>query len=70
MKPNRIDDLTACFLDQDDDCHWFIIPEAKRQEWGDWLEGFDGYEEHPEWAMALGGNPNQIVFRINLEELK
>ena len=32
------------FLSQDGDCHWFIVPVAKRDEWYEWKE-IDGDDE-------------------------
>lgn len=53
----------ACsMLTQDDDCHWFIIPEAKEQEWFDWLETDSADNgDIPDWALPIDG-PHRISF--------
>lgn len=50
------------FLDQDEDCHWYLIPADKRAEW----EAFrDDPEYLPEWAEPLGGGPNRVEFYLD-----
>lgn len=49
------------FLVQDDDCHWYIIPFEKTEEWYKFLESDDaelGVE--PEWAKRVDG-PHRIL---------
>lgn len=58
------------FLDQDDDCHWYLIPLSEQVAWDKWCNsGFpDGefYEKTIKWMI---NNPKDIVFE-NPEELK
>lgn len=53
------------FLSQDGDCHWFIVPVAKRDEWYEWKE-IDGDDERswvpPDFAVPVGGSPSMISF--------
>lgn len=54
------------FMDQDDDCHWYIIEADKRTEWNAWLN-LDGDDESswnvPDFARSID-NPSLIVFTI------
>ena len=50
---------TQCVLEQDGDCHWYILPTDKRREWSVWLESDDGCL--PEFAVAIDG-PHQVSF--------
>jgi hypothetical protein len=58
-KPERF------FLGQDNDCHWYVIPDARRGDWEMWLAIPDG-DEHgwdvPEWAKCVGGSPGLVTF--------
>ncbi len=44
-----------CFV-QDDDCHWYIIPSDKRDEWREW-ENIDSNDprswDPPEFAVRI-----------------
>ena len=53
------------FLDQDDSCHWYLVPMDKRNEWEYWCGLEDDCEESwevPEWAKRLDGHPRWISF--------
>lgn len=58
------------FLDQDDDGHWFIVPESIREEWDAWRELISSYgngetndfPEMPEGVETLGGGPQHVTF--------
>jgi hypothetical protein len=56
---------TRFFLDQDSDCHWYLVPADKRQEWDAWTE-LDSDDEAawsaPKWAIPLGTHPSTITF--------
>lgn len=50
---------------QDDDCHWYLIPADKHQEFGDWVYGDEGVvagTPQPEWAEMLSGSPSEYNF--------
>ena len=47
------------FLDQDDDCHWYLIKAANRSEWLRWRES--GSESVPAYATQIDG-PSRIEF--------
>lgn len=50
-------------LIQDNDCHWFIIPAEKKQEFNVWLESVDAeLGISPEWAFHFGSGPEQVTF--------
>lgn len=59
------------YLTQDNDCHWYVVPELKRQEWEAWLEIDDDDEaawEAPEWALRTYGSPSVVTFEApNIE---
>lgn len=53
-------------LVQDNDCHWYIIPEDKKNEFDSWVEIIcsgdmddEGYIQ-PEWAKPVDG-PHSIL---------
>jgi len=51
-------------LIQDNDCHWYVIPDDKRQEWFAWCESENyGYEDLPSWANEVGGSPCLVKFK-------
>lgn len=49
---------TFC-LTQDDDCHWYVIPSDKIDEWNNWI-GSEDYENGivPEYAKSVDGASN------------
>jgi hypothetical protein len=53
------------FLDQDQDSHWFIVPESLREAWDAWRE-LDPDDEKawtaPKGCLELGSHPNTITF--------
>lgn len=52
-------------LEQDNDCHWYVIPAARQQEWDDWLAIPSDDErawEPPDFASALGGSYSLLTF--------
>ena len=53
------------FLDQDESCHWYIIPVNKRKAWEDWRNGNQDLEiswEVPEYVIEVGGCHNLVTF--------
>ncbi len=53
------------FLDTDEDCHWYLIPDTMRIEWNNWCRSDAGeYTEAPKWARSLGHHPNMITFEL------
>ncbi len=60
------------FFDQDDDCHWYLIPEDRRVEWYAWREiplGDERGWEVPAFAERMNGGPEFYTFsspRVNL----
>jgi hypothetical protein len=53
------------FLSQDNDCHWFVVPVARKGEWDVWCE-IPGDDERawdaPDFAIPLNGSPNRVTF--------
>lgn len=47
-------------LVQDNDCHWYLIPADKQEEFYAWLET-ESWEE-PDWANHFGGGPLSVTF--------
>lgn len=70
----RIADRLACdkqpepprfFLDQDNSCHWYLVPNDKAEEWVKWRDLPEEDEtswNEPEWAQRLGGSPSNVTF--------
>ena len=48
-------------LVQDNDCHWYVIPEDKQEDWEKLFRTADN-EYVPDYAEAVGGAPNRVVF--------
>jgi len=57
--------VKAHCLVQDNDAHWYVIPDSRRLEWFAWLE-IDPDDERawdaPEWAVSVNGAPNRVTF--------
>lgn len=53
------------YLTQDSDCHWFVVPVDKREEWNAWTE-IDSDDERaweaPDFARSIGGSPSMVTF--------
>lgn len=53
------------FIDSDHDGHWYIIPEANRDQWRHWLN-IPQHDERswqvPEFASDLIGGPSNFTF--------
>lgn len=49
------------FLDQDDDFHWYIIPEKYRKEWDEW-KAWGNWEEAPDFAVMTNNTPRDYTF--------
>jgi hypothetical protein len=53
-------------LTQDNDCHWYVIPESMMDDWSTWLERDadeeNTFEDVPDYATAVGGSPTLVVF--------
>ncbi len=48
-------------LVQDDDCHWYVIPQGMRRDWDDWCLIVEG-DETPTYATRVGGSPSLVSF--------
>lgn len=58
-------DQIRYFVDQDHDCHWYIVPSHREDEWNAWLAIPSDDERSwdvPEWATEVGGAPNRVTF--------
>lgn len=52
-------------LQQDNDCHWYVIPTDKEVDWNEWLEIPDDDERSwdvPEYAKDVGGSYTLVTF--------
>lgn len=56
---------SMCCLVQDNDCHWYVIPVDRFDDWGEWCE-IDSEDERawtpPEYATEVGGAPSLVHF--------
>lgn len=53
------------FMDQDNDCHWYIIPQERGDEWHKWKSIPDGDERGwtvPDWAKPIGESHTLVTF--------
>jgi hypothetical protein len=53
------------FIDQDHDCHWYIVPEEKKIEWEEWRnlpEDNESSWETPDFAKCINGPTNIVMF--------
>jgi len=54
-------------LVRDNDCHWYLIPADKKQEWNDWCD-LDSDDEAswntPDFAVAID-SPSEIPFYLD-----
>ncbi len=60
-KPNQM----RYFLSQDNDCHWYVIPADKRDEWNAWCEidpDDDLAWDPPSFAKPINGSPTLVTF--------
>ncbi len=64
------DDVERFYLDQDDSCHWYIIPWSKRQEWETFLDS-EGCElgDVPPWAERVNGT-HSVSFAYPMVEIE
>lgn len=53
--------MTRYRLVRDGDCHWYVIPADKMEEWDAWCYDENSWDP-PEWADALGGSPSMLTF--------
>lgn len=50
-------------LVMDNECHWYVIPAAKRIRWSLWLDSEESQRGiEPDYADPVGGNPNMVQF--------
>ena len=53
------------YLARDNDCHWYVVPVDRSEEWEEWLS-LDSDDqrswEAPAWARAVGGSPSVVSF--------
>jgi hypothetical protein len=54
-------------LCQDDDCHWYLIPADKKEEWNEWLDVVQEGDSLPKYAQAVDG-PHRLTFENPIEE--
>ncbi len=52
--------LLRFFLDQDGDCHWYLVPESKREKWEKWKDSESW--KCLDFAKPLGGGPRGVTF--------
>lgn len=64
------------FFDQDESCHWYMIPSERREEWVKAREiNLDTDEGYAEWCKGnwddyrIGGGINDINFNLSDEEV-
>lgn len=53
-------------LIQDDDCHWYVIPEDKQEDFNYWLELPEDDKNcwvKPDYAERVGGSPSLVKFK-------
>lgn len=66
------DQPTRWFLDQDNDCHWYLVRWDKRHVWYEWCdlpsEDPDAWEPPEGVAKRIGGAPSLVIF-TNPEEV-
>lgn len=48
-------------LVQDDDCHWYVIPDGRENEFDAAILGED--PQVPDWAEEVGGSPTRVKFQ-------
>ena len=53
---------TYYVMAQDDDGHWYVIPEDKQAQFSAWVLT-NGDEPQPDWALRVGGAPSLVRFR-------
>lgn len=53
------------FLAQDNDCHWYVIPEENRKDWERWVD-LDQEDEDswtvPPFAIRVNGSASRVTF--------
>ncbi len=49
-------------LTQDDDCHWYVIPDDKQEAFNDWLNDENNWET-PDYAESVGGSYTLVKFK-------
>lgn len=47
-------------LVQDNDCHWYIIPVDRIDDWDEWCKSNEW--EAPRYAASVGGHPSLVTF--------
>jgi hypothetical protein len=73
LEPVNEQQIERFYLSQDSSCHWYIIPESKREEWSkfnDMDEDDPASWDVPEWANRVGGDPGQVTFENPINKLK
>lgn len=58
-------DTERYFLDQDQDCHWYVIPVSHRVDWLNWNSQDPNDERYwtpPDFAKPLGGSHTLVTF--------
>mgnify|MGYP000889178198 CR=1 len=51
-------------LVQDEDSHWYVIPENKKEEWYKFFEDEEyPYKDLPNWAERVNGSPSNVTFK-------
>lgn len=60
-----MDANSRVFMDQDNDCHWYLVEASCRDKWNLWKElssDDPASWEVPYYAIALGGGPSSVEF--------
>lgn len=59
-------DNSGYFLDQDPDCHWYVVPVSQAKAWEEWLDSVDDENFDPDAMPAgveiVGGGPQRVTF--------
>ena len=61
----KVEPVALHFLDRDNDGHWYVVQESKRQEWEKWLQipsDDQASWDAPDFAKPVGGAPNTVSF--------
>jgi len=60
--------MVDCFIDRDHSGHWYLVEEARREEWNRWLDLPEEDEDSwnaPAYADRLAGHPSSFVFKYD-----
>lgn len=49
-------------LEQDDDCHWYLVPVEQSDAFEAWAYDEDYPDPWPEGVVSIGGAPSLVTF--------